>query len=78
MSLEEHLRVALKEDVTEDRRRLVAEWDKLRAEIEKATGILPDSTPLIREAREEMERKSDRSSGRLRRGEEARSRRKTA
>ena len=78
VSLEEHLRVALKEDVMEDRRKLVAKLDKLRAEIEKVTGILPDSTPSIREAREEMERKFDRSSGRERRGEVVRPRRKTA
>lgn len=78
VSLEEHLRAALKEDVMEDRRRLVADLDKLVAEIRAETGVLPDSTPLIREAREEMERKFDARLGRKRGREVVRSRRKTA
>lgn len=62
----------------EDRRRLVAELDKLVADIQAVTGILPDSTSYIREAREEMERKFDARHGRQRGREVVRPRRKPA
>lgn len=78
VSLEEHIRRALQEDVMEDRRKLVAKLDAHCAQIEARTGILADSTPLIREAREEMEGKFDARPGRQRGGEVVRPRRKTA
>jgi len=73
VSLEEHLRRALLDDAMEDRRRLVEKLDRLRAEIQAETGELPDSAPLIREARQEMETQFDVRRRRRRRAGVARS-----
>lgn len=59
ISLEERLRRLLFENVAEQRRKILKRLDALCAEIEKETGTLPDSTPLIREARREMEERFD-------------------
>jgi plasmid stability protein len=52
-SLEEELRQLLTETARERRRRLVAELDELNAELREKYGELPDSTPLIREERDQ-------------------------
>jgi len=52
-SLEEELRQLLTETVRERRRRLVTELDELNAELREKYGELPDSTPLIREERDQ-------------------------
>lgn len=78
MSLEEYLRQTLHEVPRVRRQEIAKKLDSLCSRIRKRTGILPDSTPLIREVREEMERKGDVGSGRQRGREMARARRKTA
>jgi len=78
VSLEEYLRRALHEIPRIRRVEIARELDALCTKIRKRTGELPDSTPLIREIREEMEKKGDVCSGRERGREVARSRRKTA
>lgn len=78
ISLEECLRQALHEIPRIRRQEIARKLDALCARIGKRTGTLPDSTPLIREIREEMERKGDVGSGRQRGREVARPRRKTA
>lgn len=59
ISLEQRLRRLLHEDMMRQRREIVRLLDSLCAEIERETGTLPDSTPLIREARREMEERFD-------------------
>ncbi len=78
ISLEERIRRVLHEEYVRSRRELVAEMDALCAKLEKRTGALSDSTPLIREIREDMESRFDVRRGRERRGEVARTRRRTA
>ncbi len=78
ISLEERMRRLLQEEYLECRRELVSELDALCAKLARRTGTLPDSTPLIREAREEMESRFDVRGGRKRRSEVARSGRRTA
>lgn len=78
VSLEERLRGLLNDSAMEGRRKLAEKLDARCARIEAKTGVLADSTPLIREAREEMEAKFDARRGRQRGGEVVRSRRKTA
>lgn len=50
-SLEEELRQFLTEAARERRRRFIAELDELNARLREKYGKLPDSTPLIREER---------------------------
>lgn len=76
ISLEERLRKLLHESMIEQRRKILKRLDALCAEIEKETGTLPDSTPLIREARQEMEERFDVRGGRQRSRQVAHPRRK--
>lgn len=78
VSLEQHLRAMLEADVAQEWKTLGAKLARHRAEIESETGVLPDSTRLIRQAREEQEKKFDARPGRQRGGEVAGPRRKTA
>ena len=52
-SLEEELRQFLTEAARERRRRFIAELDELSASLRAKYGELPDSTPLIREERDQ-------------------------
>jgi plasmid stability protein len=52
-SLEEELRQFLTEAARERRRRFIAELDELNAGLREKYGELPDSTPLIREERDQ-------------------------
>ncbi len=76
ISLEERLRQLLHEEMIEQRRKILRKLDTLCAAIEQESGTLPDSTPLIREARQEMEERFDVRGRRQRSHQVARSRRK--
>ena len=52
-SLEEELRQHLTETARERRRRFAAELEELNAKLREKYGELPDSTPLIREERDQ-------------------------
>ena len=52
-SLEEELRQFLTETARERRRRFIAELEELNASLRERYGELPDSTPLIREERDQ-------------------------
>ena len=52
-SLEEDLRQCLTEAARERRRRFIAELDELNARLREKYGELADSTPLIREDRDQ-------------------------
>jgi len=52
-SLEEELRQFLTEAARERRMRFIAELEELNAELREKYGELPDSTPLIREERDQ-------------------------
>lgn len=52
-SLQEELRQVLTEAARGRRRRFVTELDDLNAELREKYGELPDSTPLIREQRDQ-------------------------
>ena len=77
VSLEEHLRKTLHDGYFENRRRIALELDQQCDKIRARTGVLPDSTPLIREARQELEAKFDARPGRQRGGQVAGARRKS-
>jgi len=78
VSLEEHLRQLLERERADTIHRLAELARKHRARIEAVTGVLKDSTPLIRESRLELQAKFDSRPGRQRGGQVARPRRKTA
>lgn len=78
VSLEEHLRKLLHEGYFESRRRVAAELDRQCDAIQERTGVLPDSTPLIRDARQELEAKFDARPRRQRGAQVANTRRKLA
>jgi plasmid stability protein len=78
VSLEERLRQGLEQAHTDAIARLAAMLQENQDRIEKITGILKDSTPLIRESRLELEAKFDSRPGRKRGGQVARPRRRTA
>jgi plasmid stability protein len=52
-SLEEELRQCLTETARERRRRFLAELEELNDRLRETYGELPDSTPLIREERDQ-------------------------
>jgi plasmid stability protein len=52
-SLEEELRQLLTETARERRQRLIVELEALNADLRKKYGELPDSTPSIREERDQ-------------------------
>ena len=52
-SLEEELRQLLTETAREPRRRLIVELEELNVDLRAKYGELPDSTPLIREERDQ-------------------------
>ncbi|MBL0159980.1 MAG: hypothetical protein IPP47_23275 [Bryobacterales bacterium] len=78
ISLEERLRQLLEREYEDTIHKLAAMLREHRARIEKETGVLKDSTPLIRESRLELEAKFDSRPGRQRGGQVVRPRRKTA
>lgn len=78
VSLEERLRQVLEQAHTDTVHKLAAMLQDHRDRIEKVTGAMKDSTPLIRESRLELEAKFDSRPGRQRSGQVARPRRKTA
>jgi len=78
ISLEEQLRQLLEREHADTMHRLAAMSQELRDRIQKITGVLKDSTPLIRESRLELEAKFDSRPGRKRSGQVARTRRKSA
>lgn len=78
VSLEESLRRALQDIPRLRGMALARRLDGLAFKIRKDAGVLPDSTPLIREVREEMEEKGDVGHRRERSRQVARAGRKTA
>ena len=76
--LEERLRQLLEQAHADTMHRLAEMLRKHRARIQEETGVMKDSTPLIRESRLELEAKFDSRPGRQRGGQVVRSRRKTA
>jgi len=78
VSLEEHLRQLLERERADRIRQLAAISQEHCDRIQRRTGILPDSTPLIREARMELEAKFDPRPRRKRSSQVASARSKSA